>query len=160
MFRNIRVGRSSSDEAEKPFWISYADLMTSLMVLFLVVMLASLVTLTRTVTDMQNTRSRSERLAGAYKDLKQAQAKRRVKEGGHRREIAKFWRQLEHQGRPLGLRFNRQDRVINFGDRARFQTGRDTLAAGDELLLRRFVPRLIALADSKRGRRVLNRVVI
>ena len=26
------------DEAEKPFWISYSDLMTALMVLFLVVM--------------------------------------------------------------------------------------------------------------------------
>ena len=31
-----------SDEAEKPFWISYADLMTAMMVLFLVVMVASL----------------------------------------------------------------------------------------------------------------------
>src|SRR4051812_16401227 len=131
MFRNIRVNRSSNDEAEKPFWISYADLMTSLMVLFLVVMLASLVTLTRRVTDMQNTKSHSEQLAGAYKDLKRAEVKRRAKEGGRRREITRFWDELEHQGRPLGLRFDRRRQVINFGDRARFQTGRDTLAARD-----------------------------
>ena len=32
----IIVKRGSKDEAEKPFWISYADLMTALMVLFLV----------------------------------------------------------------------------------------------------------------------------
>ena len=31
--------RNARDEAEKPFWISYADLMTSLAVLFLILML-------------------------------------------------------------------------------------------------------------------------
>ena len=30
--------KRAKDEAEKPFWISFADLMTALMVLFLVVM--------------------------------------------------------------------------------------------------------------------------
>jgi flagellar motor protein MotB len=32
----------SKDEGEKPFWISFADLMTALMTLFLVVMAVSL----------------------------------------------------------------------------------------------------------------------
>lgn len=32
------VKRGNKSEAEKPFWISYADLMTALMVLFLVAM--------------------------------------------------------------------------------------------------------------------------
>jgi hypothetical protein len=32
------IRRGGRDEAEKPFWISFADLMTALMVLFLVVM--------------------------------------------------------------------------------------------------------------------------
>ena len=35
----VVVKRNGRDEAEKPFWISFADLMTALMVLFLVVML-------------------------------------------------------------------------------------------------------------------------
>ena len=34
----IVLKRGGRDEAEKPFWISFADLMTALMVLFLVVM--------------------------------------------------------------------------------------------------------------------------
>lgn len=35
------------DEGEKPFWISFADLMTALMTLFLVVMAVSLMIVTK-----------------------------------------------------------------------------------------------------------------
>jgi hypothetical protein len=34
MFAPVIVKRRSKNEAEKPFWISYADLLTALMVLF------------------------------------------------------------------------------------------------------------------------------
>lgn len=34
MFANAFGVKGHSDEAEKPFWISYADLMTAMMVLF------------------------------------------------------------------------------------------------------------------------------
>ena len=37
---------TSRDEAEKPFWISFSDLMTALMVLFLVAMAVALVSVT------------------------------------------------------------------------------------------------------------------
>ena len=37
------------EEGEKPFWISYADLMTAMMVLFLVVMVASLSSVTQRI---------------------------------------------------------------------------------------------------------------
>src|SRR6476620_763349 len=42
------------DEGERPFWISYADLMTALMVLFLVVMVASLVSVTQQINVANN----------------------------------------------------------------------------------------------------------
>ena len=38
LFAQRQARRAPRDEAEKPFWISFADLMTALMVLFLVVM--------------------------------------------------------------------------------------------------------------------------
>lgn len=44
--KTARAGRAK-DEAEKPFWISFSDLMTSLMVLFLVTMAASLISVTK-----------------------------------------------------------------------------------------------------------------
>ena len=50
MFGNaFGVKKRRSDEAEKPFWISYADLMTAMMVLFLVVMVASLSSVTQRI---------------------------------------------------------------------------------------------------------------
>ena len=40
--RRIVLKRGSRDDGEKPFWISFADLMTALMVLFLVALSAAL----------------------------------------------------------------------------------------------------------------------
>ena len=51
---------SSKDEGEKPFWISFADLMTALMTLFLVVMAVSLMVVTKKIneaTQAENQRS-------------------------------------------------------------------------------------------------------
>lgn len=39
------------DEGEKPFWISFADLMTALMTLFLVVMAVSLMIVTKKINE-------------------------------------------------------------------------------------------------------------
>ncbi len=47
--QTFRIKPRRSDEAEKPFWISYADLMTAMMVLFLVVMVASLSSVTQRI---------------------------------------------------------------------------------------------------------------
>lgn len=50
MFGNTwSIKKRRGDEAEKPFWISYADLMTAMMVLFLVVMVASLSSVTQRI---------------------------------------------------------------------------------------------------------------
>ncbi len=38
--------RANKDEAEKPFWISFSDMMTALMVLFLVAMAVALLAVT------------------------------------------------------------------------------------------------------------------
>lgn len=44
--------RRQRDEGEKPFWISYADLMTAMMVLFLVIMSVSLLVVLTKLTDI------------------------------------------------------------------------------------------------------------
>ena len=49
----IVLKRGSRDEAEKPFWISFADLMTALMVLFLVVMGVALLAVTKNVSERE-----------------------------------------------------------------------------------------------------------
>ena len=45
MFNQRPNKKSFKDEGEKPFWISYADLMTACMTLFLVVMAVTIVML-------------------------------------------------------------------------------------------------------------------
>lgn len=48
--------RRHNDEAEKPFWISFADLMTALMVLFLVAMAVALLSVTQGLRQMDEGR--------------------------------------------------------------------------------------------------------
>lgn len=45
--------KTGKDEAEKPFWISFSDLMTALMVLFLVAMAAALITVTQGLASIE-----------------------------------------------------------------------------------------------------------
>jgi len=54
------VKRGYKSEAEKPFWISYADLMTALMVLFLVVMGVALLAVTKTVTEQEKLKKKHQ----------------------------------------------------------------------------------------------------
>ena len=51
--RAVIVNRRPKGDAEKPFWISYADLMTALMVLFLVAMSVAMLAVTNTVRDIE-----------------------------------------------------------------------------------------------------------
>jgi flagellar motor protein MotB len=46
MFSRTTARRRSKEEGEKPFWISYADLMTAMMMLFFIVMAVSLIVIT------------------------------------------------------------------------------------------------------------------
>jgi hypothetical protein len=55
------ANRKSKDEAEKPFWISFADLMTALMILFLVVMCVALLAVTRTITEAEKAAAQREK---------------------------------------------------------------------------------------------------
>jgi outer membrane protein OmpA-like peptidoglycan-associated protein len=129
--------RRRSDEAEKPFWISFADLMTALMVLFLVVMGVALLAVTKDVTA------------------------REKQEEQHRQEIDLVLDRLSQAAaRYEGIKIDRERRVIDFGDRARFAFGKSSLAAEQEIVLRQFAPEIIGLANADLGKKVLKRVVV
>lgn len=60
----------SRDEAEKPFWISYADLMSALMVLFLVVMTVSMLAITKKVSSADELeKERQDAIAQILKNI-------------------------------------------------------------------------------------------
>lgn len=153
MFGGIRITRPAGDEAEKPFWISYADLMTALMVLFLVVMVASLLSLTQTVSNLESTRKKYDefqRQTQAQAEIKREQAER----------VERFWDDLERASKDLGVHVNRNARLVNFGARGRFASGSDRLSSSDQALVRRFADRLLKEANTTNGRRVVRQIVV
>lgn len=125
------------DEAEKPFWISYADLMTALMVLFLVVMSVALLAVTKKVSEAERAKAEREASIDACIDS------------------------LEAATRDFpGVQIDRLARAIDFGDRARFQFNSAVLSEPQQTELRRFVPKVLEIADMQCGKDWLKRVVV
>lgn len=133
----IIVKRGSKDEAEKPFWISFADLMTALMVLFLVVMGVALLAVTKTVSE------------------------REKQEEQHRQDIERILQRFDQAAKRYeGIKVDKNRSVIDFGERARFALAKSNLTTDQEGVLRQFVPEILALANDDLGKRVLKRIVV
>lgn len=133
----VIVKRSGRDEAEKPFWISFADLMTALMVLFLVVMGVALLAVTKTVSDNEQ--------ATAVHQANVDDCLRNASDAAKRHE---------------GVKIDMDRRVIDFGNRARYKTDSYALSTEQKAVLRRFVPELLILAGAGSCKLVLKRIVV
>lgn len=128
--------KRAKDEAEKPFWISFADLMTALMVLFLVVMSVALLSVTKTVSEIERIKAQRERdIDTLLEKVKQA------------------------ADRYPGVTVDKNRNVIDFGDRARFDTASHQLNPEQAKLLRAFVPEVLTIAQDDLGKRWLKRIV-
>lgn len=137
MFGRIVVKRGGRDEAERPFWISFADLMTALMVLFLVVMGVALLAVTKNVTE------------------------REKKEEQHRKNIELILERFEQAAKRYeGITVHKSRQVIDFGQRAQFAFADWRLNTQQEEVLRRFVPEILTLANDDLGKSILKRIVV
>jgi outer membrane protein OmpA-like peptidoglycan-associated protein len=157
--RRITIKRGSRDDAEKPFWISFADLMTALMVLFLVALSAALM----------NAQKETERARMAEQAAKQAQ--QALVEEKKKRDLSRERRTAEMKtfldevqkvvGRHEGVVLDRERFVINFGTRAQFPSGKHELTLDQANALRRLVPELLASVRDEvgHGRNWLKRIV-
>ncbi|MEI6268217.1 MAG: flagellar motor protein MotB [Methylococcaceae bacterium] len=136
----ISIGKKLKDEAEKPFWISFADLMTALMVMFLLVMSVALLAVTKTVSEEQ-------RAADARKEA-----------------IEKLLDKVEEAAQKdpqfAGIHVNRDRQAIDFGDRARFDTASHQLNKEQARLLRAFIPHVLEIANSELGKDWLKRIAV
>jgi len=136
MFGLSRPAKPRRDEAEKPFWISFSDLMSGLMVLFLVAMTVALLAITRQVTEGEQDKARRDKDIHAL--LQRVQ-----------REVVRDFPGVTVHGQ-----------TIDFGDQARFDTDSHRLSPDEARVLRRFVPRVLALARDPLGEKWLKRVVV
>jgi flagellar motor protein MotB len=124
------------DEPEKPFWISFADMMTALMVLFLFVMSVALIAITHRVSDIDN------------KKKEQQDA------------IAQILDQIERSTRDYGVTIDRSRYVVDFRDRAHFSFDEYTITKLQARTLRAVAKSIIAVADQPIGSRWIKEILV
>jgi len=136
LFRSAAIGRKKSDnDAESPFWISFADQMTALMVLFLIALTVALYAVTEKVSEAEQQKA------------------------ARQQEITAFLqrlRQLTETQTGITLRGT----AIDFGDRARFEHNSHRINEAQSRLLSSFAPQVLALARDPLGQRWLKRISV
>ncbi|WP_147199947.1 type I Zorya anti-phage system protein ZorB1 [Pantoea sp. CCBC3-3-1] len=135
---SFRIKGRRSDEAEKPFWISYADLMTAMMVLFLVVMVASLSSVTQRIQRVEQ----GEKLRG--------------------QDITRLCERLELHAKETNRNIvvDCRDNRISFGEAGRFDHNRFFLNANGQKALQDVVPLVLDAANSEEGKKWFKQIVI
>lgn len=135
--QRIVLKRGAKDQAEKPFWISYADMMTALMVLFLVVMAAALLSIPKQVLQEKDLRAK------------------------HEQAITNFMEQLKVSSEQFpGVSVDVSHRLVNYGSRASFALNSAKLNPSQEAAVRAFTPVILNAADTDLGRKLLKRVLV
>jgi len=138
MFGKSAAPGRARDEGEKPFWISFADLMTAMMILFLVVMVASLSSVTQRIQQAeQGEKQRGKDIAKLCQDLK-----------------------LRASGLNQTIVVDCRDNRISFGEAGRFGHNQYFLNDQGQRALQDVVPLILDAADSEEGRKWLKQVVI
>jgi len=127
------------EDGEKPFWISFSDLMSSLMVLFLISMTVALLA----VTNEPDVAAKEE-----------AQRKKAIAD--FMSEIEQILTEKEFEG----VKVN--ETTIDFGVRGTFEKeGQNTLTPEQSQMLRSFTPKLLEkLRTSEAGKVWFNRAVV
>lgn len=139
MLGRIVVGKGGRDEAEKPFWISFSDLMTALMVLFLVVMIISLLSVTQKIRDADQKEVERSDAIGRIVDLLRAAAEK-------------------HEG--VSIKGSRDRVIVDFGAKVRFDNNKHSISKEAAESLRAFAPEILSMARSDDGRRWFRHVSV
>ncbi|MBI2521201.1 MAG: OmpA family protein [Bdellovibrio sp.] len=123
------------DDGEKPFWISFSDLMTALMVLFLVATTVALMAATKKVNEVE--------LAKNNRD----------------RDIKLLMEQIEgSMQRFPGIKV--RGHSVDFGERANFKLNKHDLTEEQSQRIRDFIPVVLTAARSELGKKWIKRVIV
>lgn len=131
----LTLSRKRSEATDSPFWISYADMMTALVMLFMVVMSISMVAI------------------ASRPAIEKKQRDAEIQE-----VLDKLDRQAKKEG--LDLDINRTSNTISFGEQARFAHDSYYLSEETKNKLRAFVPVILDAKHTVKGERWLKRVHI
>lgn len=144
------ISRRNRDEGEKPFWISYSDLMTALMVLFLVVMSVSLLIITR---ELLRQKEECQTIIDAET------ARRKARESAIKGVMVSLDDVVQKQFTGE-IKIIHDRHAIDFGERARFARNDYRLSPDGTRLLRSFLPHLLKAVETQDGQKWFRRVVV
>lgn len=136
MLSRLVLKRGAKHEGESPFWISFSDLMSALMVLFLVVMAVTLVSVTQSIDAA--TRATIERSAA----------------------INRVMTMIAQDPKSAGVGVDGQNFRIDLGKEVRFDSGSFTISTTAGQFLRSYIPVLLRAKDSKEGKEWMRSVVV
>ncbi len=142
MFNQRPIKKSHKDEGEKPFWISYSDLMTACMTLFLVVMAVTIVMLKKRYEN-QNAAvaAREATISACARDL---------------RSIAN--NRFPGQAR---IEYSKGDAIrIDLGSIVKFDDGRYAINAPASKFLREYIPTVLQTVKNKQCKQFFRRVIV
>lgn len=136
----IRRGR---DEGERPFWISFADLMTACMTVFLIVMAVTI---------------------AAMREELDAFAKATELSRERQEDIEAFAERLQERSKAVRpavtVRLIKDTVRIDLGSAANFASGSADLSPGGSRFLREYFPRVLEAASTPEGKKWLKRIVV
>lgn len=136
MLARLVLKRGAKHEGESPFWISFSDLMSALMVLFLVVMAVTLVSVTQSIDAA--TRATIERSAA----------------------INRVMQMIAQDPKSAGVGVDQQNFRIDLGKEVRFDSGSFTISSAAGQFLRSYIPVLLRAKESPEGQRWIRSVVV
>lgn len=136
MFARIVLKRGNKQEGESPFWISFSDLMSALMVLFLLVMAVTLISVTKDVTSAEQRKIQREK------------------------DINELMSTIRETSRDFEVKVNESTYRIDLGDVVRFDSARSDIHQTGARFLRKYVPVLLKAQASDLGQKWIRRIVV
>jgi outer membrane protein OmpA-like peptidoglycan-associated protein len=137
MFTRIVLKRGGKQEGESPFWISFSDLLSALMTLFLVIMAVTLIAVTKNVTAEEQAKIQRE------KDVRAVMAK-----------IQKASESFKE------VKVDESTFRIDLGDVVRFDSGDYAIKSKAAEFLRSYIPVLLNAQASPEGKEWMRRIVV
>ncbi|MBR7069123.1 MAG: OmpA family protein [Oxalobacter sp.] len=138
MLRRSGDNRKSTNEPEKPFWISYADLMTALMFLFLAIMVVSIMSISHEINlATAGEKGRSEAIGMLCENIKK-----------------------EAESINGNIHVNCKNNNIHFGSVGTFDQNSYALSDEGQKALNDVIPIILKVSESEEGKRWFKQIVI
>lgn len=136
MLARIILKRGAKPEGESPFWISFSDLMSALMVLFLVVMAVTLVAVTESIDAVTKTQI------------------------ARNNAIKKIMTMIANDPASKGIVVDKQNFRIDLGKEVRFGSDSYAISPDAARFLRSYVPVLLRAKATPEGQEWMRRIVV